>query len=293
MRELHHTSPPLPLLAAALLAAACQAGRSAGRGVDKAPPDERRAPRVRVDGSKLAPSRVEACEWVSHRRSIDPDGGARQAGMLLQDFFAFRRAAADGRFTVTVRDSNPACLPHLASGVQSKGHEVLQKTWDPSNLNPEDAHLAGLVSDRLQKPPKGEKQAHPRLTLKDGEPISCDYDLMDELDESGRRVPGESPLDLEIRASLNAALEDTPRGHRDRVMHGAQSGYAQYAASHPEEKILSGLFRPEAPLTAFDSDGSVYRLDAVEDALNFYRCKGAGIPSEWDVGLEGGAPLPP
>jgi hypothetical protein len=287
MRAVRFASLRLPLFAAALIALACQTERAPGRGGDRVSAGQSRPPRVRVDARKLAPSQADACARLARRLSTDAERGAFLAGMLLEDYEAFRRVAVERRFAVTFRDSNPACLPHLAAGVQSKGHEILQKTWDPSNLNPPDAHLAGLVSDRLQKPPKGEKEAHPRLTLKDGEAVTCDYDLMDELDASGRRIPGESARDLEIRASLNAALEDTPRGHRDRVMHGAQSAYAQYAAGHPEERFAWGLLRPEAPLTAFDSDGSAYRLETLEDALDFYRCKGAGMPSEWDVQVEG------
>jgi hypothetical protein len=227
---------------------------------------------------------AQACARVEGLEERDPERAAQAAAMLPGDFAAFRRAAREGRFTVTFRQGNPACLPHLAAGVRSKGHDVLQKTWDASNLSPENARLAGLVSDLFHKPPKGVVVSDPKLTTQDGEPLTCDYDLMDELDERGRRVPGESEQDLAIRAALNRALPDTAGGHRDRVMHGAQAAYGDYLARHPDEKPIDSLFRPEAPLTAVDAGGRIFLLKTVDDALDYYRCTGAGTPPQWERG---------
>lgn len=264
-----------------------------GETAPPSPPSTQAAPVVVVDKAKLAATKEEACQRVTAKEVKDPAQGALGTGMLLADYEGFRAAIQKLNVTITFRDSNPACLPHLAAGVQSKGHDILQKTWDASNLLPEDAKLAGLVSNLMAHPPKGEKVPHPQLTLKNGEPVTCDHDMMDEIEADGRRIPGEVPRDLEIRAALNAAAAPTPKGHRDRVMHGCQAAYAQYIKLHPDEKVITVLFKPEAPLTAFDRDGKVYHLEAMEDVLDFYRCKGAGLAPEWDVEAEDRSATPP
>ena len=241
------------------------------------------APQVVVDAAKLGPTREAACARIEARETKDLSASALAAGMLADEFEGLLRAVQDKHVTVTFRDSNPACLPHLAAGVQSKPHSILQKTWDVSNLKPEDQHLAGLVSDLFKKPPKGVIVDAPKLTLLNGEPVTCDYDMMDQIEDSGARVPGESPRDLEIRAALNDGLPNTPKGHRNRVMHGAQTAYTDYLKLHSEEKELAILYKPEAPLTTMGSDGRTWHLDTVEDALNFYRCRGVALPSNWNV----------
>lgn len=273
---------PLALL---VLAAGCAAQGPAEHPVAQ-PAGGAPIPVVVVDKAQLPPSREEACRRIAAKEVKDPAQGAAAAGMLKADYEGFRATTAKLRVTVTFRDSNPACLPHLAAGVQSKGHDLLQKTWDASNLLPEDQQLAGLVSNLFEKPPKGEKIKNPQLALHDGQPVTCDHDMMDMLEADGKRIAGESPRDLEIRAALNASTAPTPKGHRDRVMHGCQAGYKAYIERHPEEPVITSLYRPEAPLTAFDHDGKVYHLDTVEDDLAFYQCKGAGLPPEWDVEAE-------
>jgi len=194
-----------------------------------------RGPEVQVEASALETTRAEACNLVAAREVGDHEEAALDAGMLLQDYEALRTATRQLGVTVTFRDSNPACLPHLAAGVQSKGHDIVEKTWEAHALPPDKQHLAGLVSHLRAKPPRGTVISDPQLTLKNGEPVTCDHDLMDVLDGSGRRVPGESAEDLRIRAALNAALPETPKGRRERVMHGAQAEYLRYHALHPEE----------------------------------------------------------
>lgn len=246
-----------------------------------------RGPEVVVDGARLGTSRAEACDRIAPLAVASPDEAAAAAGMLPGDWQALRATAQVQRATVTFRDSNLACGPHLAAGVQSKPHDILQKTWEAKNLRPEDQHLAGLVSDLFKKPPAGVVVDAPKLTLKGGEPVTCDYDLMDLLEDDGSRVPGESPRDLSLRAALNASLPETARGKRDRIMHGAQTSYGDYLRLHPEEAELVVLYKPEAPLTAFGSDGRAFRLPTAEDALNFYRCRGVTIPEKWNVSARG------
>jgi hypothetical protein len=267
----------LPLLVVAL--AACAHEQAASR----APAVAEAAPEVVVDAARLGATREDACARVADREVKDHAAEALAAGMLAGDYEGFRRAVKQKHFVATFRDGNPACLPHLAAGVQSKAHDILQKTWDASNLKPADQHLAGLVSDLWKKPPKGVLVDDPKLTLKDGEPLTCDYDLMDLLEEGGQRIPGETPRDLEARAALNAELPATAMGHRDRVMHGAQAAYADYFKLHPEEKEIVILYKPEAPLTAMAPDRRAWHLESVEDALNFYRCRGTGLPARWRV----------
>jgi hypothetical protein len=76
-------------------------------------------------------------------------------------------------------------------------------------------------------------------------------------------------------------------------MHGCQAAYAQYVALHPEEPVITSLFKPEAPLTAFDAEGKVYHLETIEDDLDFYRCEGAPLAPEWDVEAEDRTVTPP
>jgi hypothetical protein len=238
---------------------------------------------VVVDARRLTDDRDEACARVARLEVMDDATGAGRAGMLEADYRAIRGVAQSTDITLTFRDSNPSCVPHLAAGVRSKPHEVLQKTWDPSNLDAAHANLAGLVSNLLKKPPRGEVIPDPQLTLRDGEPLTCDYDLMDEIEIDGTRVPGETPRDLRIRSALNDAIPPTPLGHRDRVLHGAQTGYSAYLLLHPDEAELTALFKPEAPLIAFRREGRVLFLETVEDALNFYRCEGTKPLDVWNV----------
>jgi hypothetical protein len=280
----------LALLTAILLASSCAAPRPAERSTQALPASP---PVIVVEKAKLAATREAACVHIAATEVKDAAQGAADAGMLPTDYEGFRDTIKKLDVTITFRDSNPACLPHLAAGVQSKGHDILQKTWDRSNLLPDDERFAGLVSNLMAHPPTGEKVSHPQLTLKDGEPVTCDHDMMDMLEADGRRIPGEMPRDLEIRAALNAAVAPTPKGHRDRVMHGCQAAYAQYLRLHPDEQVINILFKPEAPLTAFDYDGKVYHLITVEDVLDFYTCKGAGLAPGWDVEAEDRSGSPP
>lgn len=282
----HDSQPPSvalrPLLA--LLFALCFAGCAGRKAV--APQVSWHGPQVSVARAAAAADRAGACERVHGRRIVDDNLGAADAGMLPGDYLAVKATVVQERVNATFRDSNPACGPHLAAGVQSKPHAILQKSWNEDNLPPADRQLAGLISDRMAKPPKGEIIADPQLTLYRGAPVTCDYDLMDLIETDGRRVPGESERELEIRAAFNRAVPATPEGHRDRVMHGSQAAYGDYLRMHPEEEPVDSLFKPEAPLTAFTADGTVYRLPTLPDAFDFYRCTGAGSPPEWNPVME-------
>jgi hypothetical protein len=249
-------------------------------------------PAVYVDAARLPAEREKACTAIAADRITDATQAAFAAGMLAAEFRALRDAAASQRVIASFRDSNQACLPHLAAGVQSKPHAVLQKTWDKRNLLPTDEHLAGLVSNLMKKPPKDSKVANPQLTLYNGAPVTCDYDLMDLTEADGSRIPGESPREIAVRAAFNNAIPVTPQGHRDRIMHGSQAGYRQYINQHGDEEVIAVLFKPEAPLTAFTADGSGYRLGTLEEVINFYHCFGIALPQEWDVETKGSPASP-
>jgi hypothetical protein len=238
---------------------------------------------VYVDAAQLPKERKDACNAIAGNRIAEAPKAALAAGMLEGDFIALRDTAAGQHIIASFRDSNQACLPHLATGVQSKPHAVLQKTWDQSNLLPKNEHLAGLVSNLMKKPPKDVKISDPQLTLYNGTPVTCDYDLMDLAEADGSRIPGESTRELSIRTAFNNSVPSTPKGHRDRVMHGSQAGYGQYIGQHSDEEVITVLFKPEAPLTAFTGDGTVFRLQSLEHVINFYHCYGIMLPSEWDV----------
>ena len=172
------------------------------------------------------------------------------------------------------------------AGVQSKPHAVLQKTWDISNLLPQDEHKAGLVSNLMKKPPKGAKVADPQLAMYKGAAVTCDYDLMDLAESSGDRIPGESAREIEVREAFNRSIPPTVLGHRDRVMHGSQAGYRDYVMLHTDEAVMIGLFRPEAPVTAFSHSGTIFRLESIESVLDFYRCYRIPLQAEWNVEME-------
>jgi hypothetical protein len=153
--------------------------------------------------------------------------------------------------------------------------------------------MAGLVSNLMKKPAKGEKIADPQLTLYKGSPVTCDYDLMDLAESGGVRIPGESAREIEIREAFNRSMPSTVQGHRDRVMHGSQAGYREYAMLHREEPVMTGLFRPEAPVTAFGYSGTIFRLESIESVLDFYRCYQMSLPVGWDVEVEDRSVTPP
>jgi hypothetical protein len=276
-----------------LLLAACAHGGERGTAEDLSP-TRLRGPEVAVEASRLAPDREGACARVAPLRVLPEGLGdlAVETGVLPDDLAALRGTAQRLGVTVTLRDSNPACGPHLLAGVESKGHDVMTKTFTAESLPDEHKHLAGTVSTLARKPGPGEVLADPeslRHLTPQGQPLTCDYDLMDVMGRDGKRVEGESAADLQVRAALNAGLPlrgDPPRAVA-RVKHGAQAEYPAYLrararAGHPETPVLS-LNKPESPLTALSHDGTVLRLRTVEDALNLYACLGASVPREWNL----------
>jgi hypothetical protein len=242
---------------------------------------------VYVNAAQLPKERENACKAIAGDRITEAPKAALTAGMLEAEFIALRDTAASQHIIASFRDSNQSCLPHLAAGVQSKPHAILQKTWERSNLLPRDEQLAGLVSTLMKKPPKDVKITEPQLTLYNGTPVTCDYDLMDLAEADGTRIPGESARELTIRTAFNSSVPATPQGHRDRIMHGSQAGYGQYIEQHSNEDVITALFKPEAPLTAFTDDGTVFRLQSLEHVINFYHCYGIKLPPEWDVEAAG------
>lgn len=248
-------------------------------------PAEIQGPLVTIAASGVGKSQEEACDKLKEKEVKDHKKGAKDAGMLEDDYEAIRKTCRRENATISFRDTNPACAPHLAAGVPSKGHDVLQKTWESCNLPADKQGMAGLVSDLFKKPPRDHLCLKPNLTMQNGKPLTGDYDMMDVLDGSGRRIQGESPRDLQLRDSLNRSLphRGQPPGPVDRIKHGAQSEYANYLEKHPGEAPCKDLFKPEKPLTVFDKDGKVYRLESHEDVMNFYKCKGAEIPANWNL----------
>ena len=289
------------LVVAALVALGCGPSQNAAQNtVQNAQPAAAPAaavmkgPVVFIDGARVPPDRRDACNGIAPLRVAPEqyDTAAGDAGMLTDDFDALRKAADTLDVDVTFRDSNRACAPHLRAGVESKGHDVLTKTFTVESLPKGFEYLAGTVSILDAKPKAGEVLADPmakRYLTKEGQPLTCDYDLMDVIDAGGARIVGETDRDVAVRTTLNAGLP--PRGdpphHVDRVKHGAQAEYpaylrAQAGLGHAETTHVE-LFAPDHPITLLDHEGHVFRLREVEDALNFYRCAGAGVPAEWNI----------
>ena len=253
-----------------------------------------KGPAFTVDATKLAPDSTIACA-DSNQLLVPAEQyavAAEEAGMLPDDFEAIRRTLDGLDVTVSFRDSNQASFPHLRAGMESKGHDVLTKTFTRDSLPPGFEYLAGTVSTLAAKPKPGEMISDPlskRYLTPDGHPLTSDYDMMDMIGADGRRIAGETATDLAVREAINAGLplRGTPPHRVNRVMHGAQAAYADYlrdaARKGHAETAVTTLFAPEAPLTLLDRQGRVYRFHAVEDELNFYRCAGAGTPPEWNV----------
>jgi hypothetical protein len=279
-------------------------GNNCGGSANAANPLEAQGPAVGIDTTALAEDQREACEKMKEKEEPKPPNEthadvAERGGMLEEDYNAIRDVCGEKGATVSFRDTNQACLPHLADGVPSKGHDVMTKTFDASNLGPNDQHLSGLVSDLPSKPPQGEliPDAQSHLLTRNGQPLTGDYDMQDMFDaDTGARIRGGGGEDAMIDA-----FNDRIPGNQDRVMHGAQSNFGDFVQS-PEgiaeyanqgKDPPAGLFQagidpnktPPEGLTVFDgktNPATVYRLDTNEDVVNFYRCQGEPLPEEWN-----------
>ena len=251
-----------------------------------------RGPAVKVQEKKLAQTQPQACEKIQPYYVPAPDypKAAKEAGVLADDLLSLRQTVMQLQIIITVRNANQSCEPYLKAGYPSKGHDVLTKTFTAESLPPQFKYLAGTVSTLDEKPAKGEIIKEPlskRYLTKDGNPLTCDYDLMDMAEADGDRIIGESDEDLEVRQELNKNLpwRGQPLEPVIRIMHGAQAEYSNYLRAkknHPEKPLL-WINKPGAPLIAFTHSGAVYRLPEVEDALNFYRCHEMDIPQEWNL----------
>jgi hypothetical protein len=239
-------------------------------------------PVVVIDMSKVGETKTKACKELEKRKVTDHDKAAKDAGMLKEDYDAIRGVAGDNNVLVSFRDTNRACRRHLAAGVPSKGHDVLDKTWNAANLPADRKHLAGLVSTRKTRPGPGEIINNPRLRRRNGSPLTGDYDMHDLITPSnGNRIRGGSAREQRLIERMNAAIP----GDQPRVMHGAQANYGDFVRQ-TREKPVKKLFAPDPPVTAFDGKkkpAKVYRLKTNEDIVNMYRCKGTNMPKEWNV----------
>jgi hypothetical protein len=135
-----------------------------------------KGPVVKVQLKTLAPTQPEACTAIKplHIPAADYPIAAGQAGILPDDFLSLHQTVANIGMTITVRDANKSCAPHLRAGVASKGHHVLTKTFTAASLSSKYQYLAGTVSTLSEKPKLGEQ-------LQD--PLSHRY-----LTENGQRI---------------------------------------------------------------------------------------------------------
>lgn len=232
--------------------------------------------------AKPAETKEEACKELEkkkvgrnattkeERKKAHADA-AKEAGMLEGDYNSFRETCQEKSATVSFRDTNPDCLPHLAAGVPSKGHDVLTKTFPKANLFEKDKDYAGLVSTLSRKPAppsKGGRMIPSPENLLHEPLLTGDYDMMDMI-KDGKRVESESAADKILRDDLNSGLPNG--GNPPRVLHGCQANYPDYIKAHPNETPLN-LAAPDK-LTVFDKSGEVYRLESKTDIANFYKCK--------------------
>ncbi len=274
-------------------------------------------PVVTVDVTKIGDTKAEACKKYHEKEAKEeahyppsppcgkPACASCNAGMLPEDYDAIRRTAGDKGLCVSMRDTNKDCMPHLANpNVESKGHDVMTKTFEARTLPDSHKGQAGLVSKNLDaKPPAGHQWTADELELatKNGKNLTGDYDMHDILPArgGGRKIGGaeESQLIEDLNEAIRGAHgnENWP----DRVKHGAQNNYYDYLKAHPKEfeevakKPPSVLLRPDEALekgkgglTVFDGEtkpAKVYRLESTEDVVNMYRCKGVKLPEDWDI----------
>lgn len=254
--------------------------------------EQLKGPLVVVQGKKLAQTQTQACEQINplHVPAADYPKAAQESGILDDDLTSLRQTVVQLQIIITVRNANRSCEPYLRAGYPSKGHDVLTKTFTAESLPPQYKYLAGTVSTLDEKPGKGEIVKDPlskRYLTKDGNPLTCDYDLMDMTEADGERIVGESEDDLSVRKELNKNLpwRGQPPEPVIRIMHGAQAEYSNYLRTIKKngEEPLLWINKPAAPLIAFTHNGDIYRLPTVEDALNFYRCHNINIPAEWNI----------
>ena len=120
-----------------------------------------------VNTTRVGQDRAQACTLAD--RSLVPSyqlaRSARAAGMLEDDFAALRAAAERLHVTLSFRDSNTACAPHVRAGMLSKGHDVLTKTFTEESLDAEHKYLAGTISTLAEKPAPGVVLRDPRASL--------------------------------------------------------------------------------------------------------------------------------
>lgn len=256
--------------------------------------EQLKGPAIKVQLNKLAQNQEQACARIKPLRipATDYTKAAQEAGILADDFLSLQQTVTDQHITISIRDVNKSCAPYLRAGYPSKEHDVLTKTFTAESLPPEYQYLAGTVSTLAQKPKAGEKITDPlskQYLTRDGNQLTCDYDLMDVTQANGQRIEGETADDLQLRKTLNANLpwRGQPPRPVPRITHGAQAEYSNYlraiAKQHIEEEPILGLNKPEAPLTAFTYNGEIYRLPQIEDTLNFYHCHNISIPAEWNI----------
>lgn len=256
--------------------------------------EQLKGPAIKVQPNKLAQNQELACARIKPLQipATDYQQAAREAGILADDFLSLQQTVTQQHIIISIRDVNTSCTPYLQAGYPSKNHEVLTKTFTAESLSTEYQYLAGTVSTLAQKPKPGEKINDPlskQYLTRDGNQLTCDYDLMDVAQANGQRIEGETTDDLQLRKKLNANLpwRGQPPRPVPRITHGAQAEYPNYlraiAKQHIKEEPILGLNKPEAPLTAFIYNGDIYRLQQIEDALNFYLCHNISVPEEWNI----------
>jgi hypothetical protein len=199
-------------------------------------------------GDKKKGEKKKACRELEKKR-IDRDTAQKNSGQLKEHFDANCKTARDTNSTFCFRNSNPACKPHIANGVQTKPMSIKDKTG-----------LDGLV--------KGKDGQN---VLLNGKPVTGDYDLHDMLDASGRSIPGGSRQERSMINALNDGMAKAyPRGSKPMVNHGPWTEWDNAKRGLADRTALS----PKGG-TVITPDGKFYDLRNEQDWENFRKCKGA------------------
>lgn len=239
-------------------------------------------PAREIDTRKVKTNQEEACAELD-KCEVDDAEAAEKAGMIPDDLAAIKETCEDNNASISFRDTNKACLPHMREGIPSKGSDVSTKTFKAECLPSDKKHLAGLVSNMDKMPIDGSilsgEDLNPYKT-REGTYLTGDYDMHDMVDaKTGKRIVGESPRDQNLRKKMNENI-----GEPDRIKHGAQANYMDYCKKEKIDHPNTALLQPDPPITMVDGKEPVtlYRIENDEQLLNMYNCKGTEIPESWN-----------
>lgn len=237
---------------------------------------ELQPPVVGIDMSKIGTDQDDACAKIEDKKVDDtPEAhaaAAKRAGMREDDYQKLRSYAGGKDVAVSFRQTNPAGIGDLGK-LPSKPMTCKQGT------------------DAVT----GRTKGHPVYT--------GDYDMHDLIDLGSGSTIRDPGRQQELIKGMNRRFQNGKSC--PRIMHGPQATFGDWIRNNPNElrkwqakkpfgeypslaekmkKYLKPGATPLEPVTMFDGStkpATVYQLEGPEDVLNFYKCKGADPPADW------------